>query len=187
MTFTLLDVIHTVQIARQAAPSARIILGGPHVYLFPRESVALPGVDFALPGEGEYSFLGLCNRLGQPERWSEVPGLVYRRPSRGFPDPREVTADIASRGRGSPREGSFSSSRGFRPAGGYSRQAPVLTSRGRRSPREVDYSRIRTSPSSRRGRTTEKASSDRVMVSSFSSANRNGSIVSTVWKRVKAR
>jgi len=105
MTFTLLDVVHTVQVARQAAPAARIVLGGPHVYLFPRESLALPGVDFALLGEAEHTFHDLCDRLGQPERWSEVPGLVYHRPSRGFPDPREGNSDIPSRGRGSPREG----------------------------------------------------------------------------------
>ena len=79
MTFTLLDVVRTAAVAKQAAPNARVVLGGPHVYLFPRESIELPGVDFALAGEGEHSLPELCNRLGQPDRLSDVPGLTWRR------------------------------------------------------------------------------------------------------------
>ena len=79
MTFTLLDVVRTVEVVRRAAPGARVVLGGPHVHLFPRESVLLPGVDFAIMGEGEHSIVALCDRLDDPGRWSEVPGLVFRR------------------------------------------------------------------------------------------------------------
>jgi len=79
MTFTLLDVVHTIQIARQAAPDAKVILGGPHVHLFPRETLELPGVDFAMRGEGDLQLLELCNRLGEPDRWDEVGGLTFRR------------------------------------------------------------------------------------------------------------
>jgi len=79
MTFTLLDVVRTVEVAKLAAPEAKVVLGGPHVHLYPRESVEMPGVDFAILGEGEHSLLALCDRLWQPERWDEVPGLVYRR------------------------------------------------------------------------------------------------------------
>jgi len=77
MTFTLLDVAHTVEVMRQAVPEAKIVLGGPHVHLYPRESAALPGVDFAIIGEGEYAIVELCDHLEQPGRWGEVPGLVY--------------------------------------------------------------------------------------------------------------
>jgi len=77
MTFTLLDVVRTVAVVRQAAPEAKVVLGGPHVHLYPRESVALPGVDFAIVGEGEYSIVALADRLNEPKRWGEVPGLAY--------------------------------------------------------------------------------------------------------------
>jgi len=77
MTFTLLDVLHTVQVVRQAAPEAKVVLGGPHVHLYPRESVALPGVDFAITGEGEHAIVALADRLDDPKRWTEVPGLAY--------------------------------------------------------------------------------------------------------------
>jgi len=78
MSFTLLDVIRTIEVARQTAPDARIAVGGPHVHLFPNETVALPGVDFALRGEGDYQVRDLCDRLAEPDRWGEVPGLTYR-------------------------------------------------------------------------------------------------------------
>jgi len=79
MTFTLLDVVRTVGLVRDAAPGARIVLGGPHVHLYPRESAALPGVDFAIVGEGEFAIVELCDRLDEPDRWGEVPGLTYHR------------------------------------------------------------------------------------------------------------
>jgi len=79
MTFTLVDVLRTVEVVKASAPEAKVVLGGPHVHLYPRESLELPGVDFAIVGEGEYSLVALCDRLWEPERWGEVPGLVYRR------------------------------------------------------------------------------------------------------------
>ena len=79
MTFTLLDVVRTVEVVRQAAPQAKVVLGGPHVHLYPRETAALPGVDFAIVGEAEYSIVELADRLNEPNRWPEVTGLVYRR------------------------------------------------------------------------------------------------------------
>ncbi len=79
MTFTLLDAIKTVEVARRAAPGAKIVLGGPHVHLYPRETVSLPGVDFALTGECEHSFVDLVERLREPGRWDEVPGLAFHR------------------------------------------------------------------------------------------------------------
>ncbi len=89
MTFTLLDVVRTVQAVRQAAPEARVVLGGPHVHLYPRESVSLPGVDFGIVGEGEYAIVALADRLNEPKRWGEVPGLAYRRDSTSqIPDSR---------------------------------------------------------------------------------------------------
>lgn len=79
MTFTLLDVVRTIGVVKQAVPEARIILGGPHVHLYPRESLDLPGVDFAMRGEGDLQFVELCNRLDEPGRWDEVGGLTFRR------------------------------------------------------------------------------------------------------------
>ena len=35
MTMTLVDVVKTARLVKEAQPSARVVLGGPHVHLFP--------------------------------------------------------------------------------------------------------------------------------------------------------
>jgi len=78
MTFTLIDVLKTCQVIRAVNPRAKIVLGGPHVHLFPTETIAREDVDFLIQGEGEIAFLDLLNTIDQPDLWPSVPGLVYR-------------------------------------------------------------------------------------------------------------
>jgi anaerobic magnesium-protoporphyrin IX monomethyl ester cyclase len=80
MTFTLIDVIRTCQVARRVHPQARIVLGGPHVHLYPAETIRRPEVDFLIQGEGEIAFADLLNKIEEPDLWSTVPGIVYRQP-----------------------------------------------------------------------------------------------------------
>lgn len=77
MTFTLIDVIKTCRVVREVNPSCTIVLGGPHVHLFPEETIRLPNVDFLIQGEGEIAFAELLERLNDPVRLNEVPGIVY--------------------------------------------------------------------------------------------------------------
>jgi len=77
MTFTLIDVLKTVRTIRKVMPNAKIILGGPHVHLYPEETIRHPEVDFLLQGEGEIAFLQLLNNLDNPASWSQIKGLVY--------------------------------------------------------------------------------------------------------------
>ncbi len=78
MTFTLIDVFKTVRLVRRTIPKAKIVLGGPHVHLYPEETIRHPEVDFLLQGEGEVAFLQLLNNLDQPEAWPAIKGLVYQ-------------------------------------------------------------------------------------------------------------
>ncbi|MEE9294958.1 MAG: cobalamin-dependent protein, partial [Phycisphaerae bacterium] len=57
MTFTLIDVFKTVGMVRRLMPKAKIVLGGPHVHLYPKETISHPVVDFLIQGEGEIQFL----------------------------------------------------------------------------------------------------------------------------------
>ena len=45
MTFTLIDAIQTVRTVKSACPSAHVSLGGPHVNLYPEETLSIEGVD----------------------------------------------------------------------------------------------------------------------------------------------
>jgi anaerobic magnesium-protoporphyrin IX monomethyl ester cyclase len=79
MSFTLLDAVKTVQVAKNVRPSAKSILGGTHIHLFPEETVSLEGVDFALMGEAEFSLINFLNLLERKTNGFEnVPGLVFK-------------------------------------------------------------------------------------------------------------
>ncbi|MCJ7680635.1 MAG: cobalamin-dependent protein, partial [Candidatus Aminicenantes bacterium] len=78
MTFTLVDVSKTVRLIRQILPKAKIVLGGPHIHLFPSETLNLKGVDFALMGEAEYSFVKFLKNIENTNEYPNIPGLVYK-------------------------------------------------------------------------------------------------------------
>ena len=77
MTFTLIDVIKVCQIVRQVNPRSKIVLGGPHVHLFPEETIRLPEVDFLLQGEGEIAFAEFLDKIHDSKLWRSIPGLVF--------------------------------------------------------------------------------------------------------------
>ncbi|MBI1825377.1 MAG: cobalamin B12-binding domain-containing protein [Planctomycetes bacterium] len=78
MTFTLIDVFKTVRLVKKVMPAAKIVLGGPHVHLYPEESIRHPEVDFLVQGEGEVVFLQLLSNLDNASAWQNMKGLVYR-------------------------------------------------------------------------------------------------------------
>ena len=67
MTFTLIDVIKTVRLVKQISPETKVILGGPHVHIFPNETINLDGVDFLVQGEGENTIVQLLDHLNDLE------------------------------------------------------------------------------------------------------------------------
>ena len=77
MTFTLLDVVGVAAAIREQAPEVKLVLGGPHVWLYPEQSARLEGVDYCLAGEGEQSFPRLLAALEGKGSLAEVPGLAW--------------------------------------------------------------------------------------------------------------
>jgi radical SAM superfamily enzyme YgiQ (UPF0313 family) len=78
MTFTLIDVINTVQLVKKANPETKVVLGGPHVHIYPEETISLPGVDFLVQGEGERSFHYLIEHMNKPDQLKEAKGFVFK-------------------------------------------------------------------------------------------------------------
>ncbi|MFQ5647580.1 MAG: B12-binding domain-containing radical SAM protein, partial [bacterium] len=76
MSFTLLDVIKVVSLVKKVLPEAVVVLGGPHVYLYPEETLRLEGVDYLIVGEGEFAFLEFMEFLEGKRKRSSVSGLV---------------------------------------------------------------------------------------------------------------
>ena len=61
MTMTMVDVIKTANIVKEIDDTVRVVLGGPHVNLFPDETIMLKNIDFLVLGEGETIFADLVN------------------------------------------------------------------------------------------------------------------------------
>src|SRR3972149_5681409 len=68
MTFTLIDVIQVINLVKSIHPNIKVVLGGPHVHIYPEETIMLPGVDFLVLGEGEVTFKELVENIDNPER-----------------------------------------------------------------------------------------------------------------------
>jgi radical SAM superfamily enzyme YgiQ (UPF0313 family) len=78
MTFTLIDVLKTVKVIKLISPETIVILGGPHVHIYPNETINLPGVDYVVQGEGEHTFIKLLDNLNDHEALAQIPGLVFK-------------------------------------------------------------------------------------------------------------
>lgn len=78
MTMTIIDVIKCINIVKEVDSSITVILGGPHVNLFPEETINLQGVDFLVLGEGEKTFTKLINALNVKTPHHDIAGLVFK-------------------------------------------------------------------------------------------------------------
>jgi len=63
MTFNLLDALHTAKVLKVRHPNIKICLGGPHVNLYPQETLDQPNIDYVVFGEGEKIFTQLVTAL----------------------------------------------------------------------------------------------------------------------------
>ena len=78
MTFTLVDSHRTARLVKALHPGTKVVLGGTHVHLFPEETIALDGVDFAFMGDAEFTFSDFVSRIGRPDEYPGIGGLVFR-------------------------------------------------------------------------------------------------------------
>lgn len=78
MSFTLIDVIRTIGLAKKVNPGCRVVVGGPHVHLYPEETLNFDGVDFAVMGEGEVTFARLLENIDDYDALRKIKGLVFK-------------------------------------------------------------------------------------------------------------
>ena len=101
ITFMLMDAMDTVQEVRRAARDLDhkliVVCGGPHVTIFPEETARLTGVDYAIGGEAEFTFVSLLKNLGDDQALSEIPGICFLRDGRLIKGPpNELIMDMDS-------------------------------------------------------------------------------------------
>ena len=83
MTFNLLDALHTAGVLKQEHPNIKICLGGPHVNLYPKETLDQPNIDYVVFGEGEKIFTQLITALekdiSEPQFLQAIKGLGWKK------------------------------------------------------------------------------------------------------------
>lgn len=60
---------------KKALPGSHLCYGGPHLGIYPKETLAQPFVDSVVVGDGELPFLYLCNMVSNGVRDNSFPGL----------------------------------------------------------------------------------------------------------------
>jgi radical SAM superfamily enzyme YgiQ (UPF0313 family) len=82
MTMTLVDVIKTARIVKQVDNTIEVVLGGPHVNLFPNETIKIESVDYLVLGEGEEVFCDLVEAIKFSSELEKIPGIVFKKNSK---------------------------------------------------------------------------------------------------------
>ena len=90
MTFNLLDALHTARILKRDHPFLKICLGGPHVNLYPKETLHQPEIDYVVFGEGEKIFFHLIQALESGDTLKSIKGLGWKENSEEHINPAET-------------------------------------------------------------------------------------------------
>ena len=64
--------------AREGAPAAVVIAGGPHATSYTRETIARPGMDGVVIGEGERTLREILDRIAAGASWEDVAGTAVK-------------------------------------------------------------------------------------------------------------
>lgn len=78
LTFLLIDALKTAAIVKSYSRGIPVVFGGPHVTIYPRESLRFKDVDFVVRGEGEISFKELIDNLGNEDGMRTVSGIGFK-------------------------------------------------------------------------------------------------------------
>lgn len=74
-------VIEIAQMVRATCPKAIIVVGGPHMSIYAKESLTWDCFDIAVVGDGEETFLEICDRYESGSEMDDCLGTVVRKPN----------------------------------------------------------------------------------------------------------
>ncbi|MCL5035652.1 MAG: B12-binding domain-containing radical SAM protein [Chloroflexi bacterium] len=73
-----LGAVECARLAREALPAALIVVGGPHLSLYPKECLSFPEIDMGVLGDGEETLMEIITRLEEEWPLAKIKGTVYR-------------------------------------------------------------------------------------------------------------
>jgi len=94
MTPTIHGALESAQMAKEHGSIT--VLGGPHLSVFPRETLSYSFVDFGVNGEGESVMLELVARLAQGMDFEDIQGLIYRKNGTVYVNAPSIVEEVDS-------------------------------------------------------------------------------------------
>jgi len=79
MTPAIPDVIKTAKLIKEVNKDIMVVIGGPHLSVFPKEPLSLPYFDFGVYGDGEYTIQELIKELQCKKRFDAIKGLIWKK------------------------------------------------------------------------------------------------------------
>jgi radical SAM superfamily enzyme YgiQ (UPF0313 family) len=79
LSFNLLEALEVARIIKGLDSRIPICLGGPHVSIYPLETLKLANVDLVVVGEGEIAFSQLVEAISRGQDLADIPGIGYYR------------------------------------------------------------------------------------------------------------
>ncbi len=88
-------VIEIAQMVKAKFPNALVVVGGPHLSIYPKESLTWDCFDLAVVGDGEETFLEICERVEEGGSLDDIAGTCVRKDGEVVMNPaRAVPKDI---------------------------------------------------------------------------------------------
>mgnify|MGYP000170862640 CR=1 FL=1 len=78
MSFTLIDALIVARIAKKINPETKVVVGGPHANIFPKETANLDCIDYVVIGEGEKVLPKLVDYIDNKKKIRKIKGLVFK-------------------------------------------------------------------------------------------------------------
>lgn len=79
LTFTLLDALKTAALVKNVLEGIPVVFGGPHVTIYPQESLEYQDVDYIVRGEGEASFKRMLDVINSEEMLLSINGIGFKK------------------------------------------------------------------------------------------------------------
>jgi len=95
MTNNISSALEISEETKKKIPNIKIVLGGVHATLAPKEVLKNKSVDFIIIGEGEEAFNELLKNINNPEKFSEIKNLGYKKNNELFiNEKRDLIRDL---------------------------------------------------------------------------------------------
>jgi radical SAM superfamily enzyme YgiQ (UPF0313 family) len=94
LTFTLVDSLEVVRLAKKVNPQIITVLGGRHCDIYPEETIRFEYVDYLIQGEGEIAFTELIKNLNNERNLKKIAGLFLKTKDGVIGNSRELIENL---------------------------------------------------------------------------------------------